>query len=238
MQFADLVPHTPQEGPEQRDYREEQEFRVAGPRPDKETASSIHERERDLEADGEKGPVLPFTSRNTLVSARWFFVFFNKQPDVGKLDRFRSEFERLRNGASLSRILGSPSRRKRLRMAYERIFGKRNLNDTTLAVLSGYAPLPRRGMDIHVSNGVFAPWRPWRWWHPHPFPHRRVWTIPALDFMGDLPASELWESIAPKFHLYDGPRRRQCTHFFYQVPHHGSEHNWHEAFDIERGLAE
>lgn len=162
------------------------------------------------------------SSRGGLGRGDWCYRLFNLEPDEAKLHHFQREFDRVRAGVCLEDVLKDEKKRQVIMSGYEQIFGKRRMNDTSLAVLS-CSKLPiwqlcwGRNSDADGSikyrdDGILR------------CQSRGDWV--GILFTGDLPVADCWESFSLKFGLVDGAR--WLAPAIYQVPHHGAKGSWSE----------
>jgi len=238
--FENIVPHGPTEGPRQKEGdREDREDREGTIKvqvladSNKDLVLQCQASELSVGGDDMDACASIMSSRSTIVTPWWFFLLFNKQISESKLEQFREDFEDLRQGQNLSDLLKDSSCCREVKVAYERIFGPKRLNDTSLAVLSACH-------TEHIQKPFSLQFGPYA---PYCMPSRaRLPILPFVTFegmrhimrnhttcigfvlLGDLPANREWPLIVRKFGLAeDNPQTWVLT---YQVPHHGSRENW------------
>ena len=167
------------------------------------------------------------TSSRPIGVGMWQNFLFNRRPDPMRLRRFRLEFESIRDGSDLGALLGERAKMTELKRSYERIFGMRRMNETSMAVFSGIIKWSQyRSLWRSVSGPSSVVGGPWRYWPDDECPwkwlSRRAGQNEVLGvaFTGDLTVPEIWESLSSKFLFGEGLWRGRAM--FYQVPHHGS----------------
>ncbi len=190
-----------------------------------------HARLRDLElrCGGDvlaEGEPVRYASRRAFISTRqWFFYPFNIEPPQDRMSKFIEAFEGLAHGRHLVDLFMDDAFRSDLRLAYEGIFGKRKLNSSSMAILAG--------TNANASRFSFAARRP-----PGTEDAReeRAFAtegaaggaaVRGFLSTGDLPVNEVWESFVHHYQLV--PKGGHVDVLLYQVPHHGSRHNWHSS---------
>lgn len=200
---------------------------------DKKTSDCIAA-ESSVDGDNLTAPASIVSSRSTLLSPWWFFLLFNKDISPLKFSKFKEEFEDIRCNKSMEEILVDKTICREVKHAYERIFGVKRLNDTSLAVLSACRPTQM----IRPFNFQFGPYTPSR------MPSLVRFSIPRFPslgrnlnsssiypfswvgfvLLGDLPANREWILLSKKFGLaLKGYNNHVLS---YQIAHHGSKENW------------
>lgn len=175
--------------------------------------------ETRLNADKESAPGDFHNSRMVAVSPVWRFIFFNRHVDLIALKEFYKVFADLSSRGTLLSFLRDKTRLGALAGAYRVLAPSGNLNETSLAVFSG----------LYISGKFRIVSRPYG---PYPFWHREwqhnIDKLLGSVLTGDLTLKdpEVWNAMARRFKLTSIPL--QTIPLGYQVPHHGSKHNWDE----------
>ncbi|MBI5489986.1 MAG: hypothetical protein HY905_21810 [Deltaproteobacteria bacterium] len=178
------------------------------------------------------------TSRGSINVGEWVFIFFNREPAQAKLAAFRAEFDKIAGDLSPKQVLAEPEKTARVKIAYDRVFGRRRINETSLGVFSGC----RRPSEWHSPRGVVARWAfASALWPPMlreasrllPLPSLPIPSIPhatmiGILFTGDLTLDmKVWPGFAAKYGVAPGSERTVLAAF--QIPHHGAATSWRKA---------
>jgi beta-lactamase superfamily II metal-dependent hydrolase len=194
---------------------------------DKEQTKRIYIAEEEVRGDE---PEHLLSARSRIISPYWFFLLFNKDIDEIKLKNLKEEFDDIRNNRNIEDILEDKSSCKEVQLAYERIYGKKRLNETSLAVLSGFRNYNYRKFEFGPHEAPCIPSRCRLPELPTVIYNGKKWALNnnprciVFVYTGDLTVNREWPLIRRKFGLENG--RTDTYVLAYQVPHHGSEDNW------------
>jgi hypothetical protein len=192
-------------------------------------------------ADGLKQPgeVVLRAPRGTYVGpmipgqAQWDFEFFQDEPPSRQFAYFRAAMRKLLGEpVDLHRVFADPKLLKQVADAYRRLAPAHDLNATSLVVYSGFRQLTTSSVSVDVLAKLVPlrrtamPGPPRRY---HLRDHGRRLAGPSKVgalFTGDLTLGDaaLFAKMQRAFGL--GPGAQRCSARVYQVPHHGSAHNW------------
>lgn len=210
-------PISPQSKQKEHDFSEQG---LKGYPLDRRREAEIREVEASMSGD-EYGSYSRFvTSVAPLQMGAWVFILFNKELDPDKLQQLKEGFESLRGSLELEQVLRMKAKVVELTSLYKQVFGQNRLNDSSLALFSGYVVKGLDTVDVQFEweNGLRR--------IQSEFELRTVDGFDALGFLftGDLPVNQAWREFARKFGQDGGDVKLHNQ--VYQVPHHGSRHNW------------
>ncbi len=160
------------------------------------------------------------TSIHPLQLGAWVFIIFNKEMKPDKLQQLKEGFELWRRGRKLEDILRKEAKVADLTVLYKTVCGQSRLNDSSLALFSGYVVKRIDAAYVH-----FARTKGSQVVHSG-FIQKKESGVDAIGFLftGDLPVNRVWCAFARKFG--QSGVGRSLINLVYQVPHHGSRHNW------------
>lgn len=195
------------------------EIHLKGVPLDARQTEEFREAEANAHGDDLTGRVQFVNTRYPLHVAVWTFILFNAQMEPEKIQRLRQGFIAIPGASDLGMFLRTRENIDTIAALYKSIFGDSRLNETSLALFSGYVVrgLSRFGLKSAYTVG-------------HRQVASRFGTLPAPPikavgflFTGDLFVNRVWPEFARKFGQ-DGSAA--LVNLVYQVPHHGSDHNW------------
>lgn len=172
------------------------------------------------------------TASGAISSPLWTFRFFNTLPERTRLAEFQAQFRRLIGAEQLATLLRQRSTLRNLAHIYFVLFGRRQLNKTSLAMFSGVDQRGKTGSASLRWDSVPAELESDCIHRKDIVTNRRDWNPTGsvgLMFTGDLPVQLVLEAFVPRFRIGTLTETQPPTDFvIYQVPHHGSRHNWCE----------
>lgn len=158
-----------------------------------------------------------------------FYFFRKKIHDASKVDNFKSEFA----GVNIdSNYLKNYKNRRKLKSAYEKIFGKSRFNDTSLCVWMTYSQEPNEIKTSYKANNKFQNRRAFAnldtcYFHRfykrcYPCSNYRIEERFGYIFPGDIDIS-----LDADFNFF----KSHCSTIsnkikIFCIQHHGSRHNW------------
>ena len=195
-----------------------------------ESMSIVEKAEQDAHCTVYQEERVCYVSSDSIIALQnWLFTFFNKNVPYDEIKEFNQKFKLLLKHRKLAEALSDDLMLKKLKRLYEKVFRQKNLNNTSIA--TSCSPFTRGEKEsriiVYRNNGISCR-IPRRYrYRPDFYTYKKVEVDrPSIVLTGDLTVPQIWEPMSRKFKIAISSADRTNV-VLYQIPHHGSDHNWH-----------